>query len=271
MKGGLETLRKKSSKLVDAIRRCVKAYPKSCVNISGGIDSTIILHHLNEKTDEQIFTYTIGFPDQPSEFEPARKVADHYGTKHTEIVIDNMLPTFSEILQCFSQPRFNLWPWWLAQQAHADGRLCCYIGEGGDEHFGGYWYKPQKTYLEHWAGFFTYVYSTYKTVYDSWGLRLLVPMHPANLDYTITYPHYDYSHNKRLLRKAYKNILPDFVVNRKKLNGRFDYWVMWKQEMKPYFPEAEPKSEDEIRQLLNVWVTREWSRIHGVIPVDQIT
>jgi len=256
--------------LVREIRRCVKAHPKPCVNISGGIDSTIILHHLAEKTDETIYTYTVGFDKQFTEFYEARRVAEHYNTKHTEILIKNMLPTFKKILKDFSQPRFNLWPWWLAKQAGKDRRHSCYIGEGGDEHFGGYWYKPEKSYLEHWAGFFTYVYPTYKTVYDLWGIKLVVPMHPQNLKMEVTYPYYDFSQGKKLLLEAYKDVLPSFVVERKKLNGRFDYWVMWDREIQRYFPDAHPESEEDIRQLLNVWVTREWSRVHdGARIVEQ--
>ena len=244
--------------LVELIGNAVQAYPKPCVNISGGIDSTIILHHLTEKTDEPIHTYTIGFPNQESEFEPARKVADHYNTRHYEILIENMLKEYSEILGQFTHPRFNLWPYWAAEQAHRDGRESCYIGEGGDEHFGGYWYKPQQPYVAHWTNFFTYVYSTYKTIYDHFDLRLVAPFHPDNLDWTLTYPYYDSQKQKRFLRQAYKNVLPDFVVERKKLNGRFSYWVMWEKELKQYFPNSKPQSEDDVRWLLNKWVTREW-------------
>ncbi len=255
--------------LVKAIAKCVVAYPKPCVNISGGIDSTIILHHLREKTNEAIYTYTVGFSDQESEFANARKVSEHYGTRHREVFIKNMLNTFPEILRHFSQPRFNLWPYWLAKQAFEDQRNSCYIGEGGDEHFGGYWYKPERSYVEHWAGFFTYVYSTYKTIYGMFPrVSLIVPMHPNTLSTEITYPYYDFEQGKRYLREAYKGILPDFVVERKKLNGRKDYWVMWNQELKSYFPNANPKNEDDIKELWNAWVYREWLRVRQREPVE---
>ena len=259
-----------SHPLVQAIQKSVKAQPKPCVNISGGIDSTIILHHLSEKTNETIYTYTVGFSDQEPEYANARQVSDHYETCHKEIFIKNMLNTFPEILKHFSQPRFNLWPYWLAKQAFKDQRISCYIGEGGDEHFGGYWYKPQRSYVEHWASFFTYVYSTYKTIYDIFpSLSLIVPMHPNTLSTDITYPYYDFEQNKRYLREAYKNILPDFVVERKKLNGRKNYNIMWQKELKPYFPNANPQSEEEIKELWNGWVYREWLRTRELEPITQ--
>ena len=239
-----------------------------CVNISGGIDSTIILHHLNEQTEYPILTYTLGF-DGRSEFADARRVSDHYGTVHKEITIDNMLPRFREILRDFKQPRFNLWPYWLAEAAYNDGRQHCYIGEGGDEHFGGYWYKPRCGYLEDWAGFFTYVYPTYHTVYRHFGVQLHCPMHPKNLSYHLTIPYYDFNQEKTLLRKTYGNILPKFVLNKRKQNGRFDYWVMWRREIQPYFPEAHPETEDDIREILNAWVTRTWSDLHhGAMRIE---
>lgn len=255
--------------LVKAIQNCVVPHPKPCVNISGGLDSTIILHHLHEKTTENIHTYTLGFEGR-NEFKAAQQVADHYGTIHHEVTICNMLSRFREILKVFKKPRFNLWPFWLAEQASKDGRRNCYIGEGGDEHFGGYWYKPQSTYLEHWAGFFTYVYPTYRTVYRHFGVQLHCPMHPMNLYFHLTLPYYDMLQEKSFLRKAYKNILPKFVLKKRKQNGRFDYWVMWRWEIQPYFPDARaPETEDDIRELLNAWATRTWSELHhGAMLVE---
>lgn len=253
--------------LVQAIRDAVKVYPKPCVNISGGIDSTIVLHHLSEKCKEPIYTYTVGFSGQETEFIHAGKVADYYGTVHHEILIENMLERYPEILKHFSQPRFNLWVYWAAEQASKDNRQTCYIGEGGDEHFGGYWYKPHKTYVEHWSGLFTYVYPTYQTIYNIFNIHLVVPLHPNNLSWQLTYPFFDPFHEKKLLREAYKRILPDFVLERRKLNGRKDYWVMWKNELQPYFPNATPKTEDDIRELWNAWVYREWLKVRQLEPV----
>ena len=245
--------------LVKLIGDAVQVYPKPCVNISGGIDSTIILHHLNEKCKEPIYTYTVGFTQQETEFAEAQKVADHYGTKHKNVLIDNMLREYPYILKHFKRPRFNLWPYWLAWHAHSDQWKTCYIGEGGDEHFGGYWYKPHHTYVENWVNFFTYVYPTYHTIYEGiFKIRLAAPLHPDNLDWQATHSYYDPEQNKQFLREAYKGILPDFVVNRKKLNGRKDYWQMWNQELKNSFFNVTPKTEEEIRELWNLRVTQMW-------------
>ena len=254
--------------LVETIRSCVIPRAKPCVNISGGIDSTIVLHHLLEKCKEPIYTYTVGFDGQEKEFEYAAQVASHYKTRHKEILIENMLDIYPEILSWFNRPQFNLWPYWAAKQAKQDGRLNCYIGEGGDEHFGGYWYKQQMSYPEVWAHLFQYVDPAYQIIYKHFGIGLHAPLHPSNLRFNVTYPYYDHDQEKKFIREAYRGILPDFVLERRKLNGRKDYWVIWEQELQKYFPEAQPLSEVDIIELWNLWVTREWLKTHDAIKIQ---
>jgi asparagine synthetase B (glutamine-hydrolysing) len=255
-----------ASPLIKLIRNAVKPYPQPAVNISG-IDSTIILHHLKEQTEEPIHTYTVNFPNDvgKADVDFGCHVSEHYGTIHHTVHITQMLPTYRMILRYFTRPRYNLWPYWAAQEAHNDGCETCYIGEGGDEHFGGYWYKPPMTYVEHWTGFFTYVYPTYQQIYEHLGLRLEVPFHPDHVNWRLTLQFYDVLQEKRYLRKAYRGILPKFVTERRKHNGRFSYEVMWHDELHPYFPDEDPQSEEEIRHLLNQWVTQEWLQSHKTV------
>ena len=244
--------------LVDLIRDCVTPAPRPCVNISGGIDSTIVLHHLSEKTVEPVHTYTVGFTGQETEFAYAQQVADHYDTTHHEIVIDNMLDRYPEILRFMDAPRFNLWPYWVAEQQAKDGLLNCYIGEGGDEHFGGYWYKPQTSYVQSWTHLFQYVDPTYQQIYDHFNIKLHKPLHPETLSWWDTLSYYDPMQQKKYLKKAYKNVIPDFVLDRQKLNGRKDYHVIWRKELQQHFPYSFPKSEQDIIRLLNVYTTTTW-------------
>jgi len=250
-------------KLVDTIRACVVPSPKPCVNISGGIDSAIVLHHLSEKCKEPIHTYTVAFTGQDNELAHGAQLAEHYGTTHHEIIIENLLDRYPEILSFMDKPRFNLWPFYVAEQQAKDGMLNCYIGEGGDEHFGGYWYLPQMSYPEIWAHLFTYVDPTYQQVYDHFNIKLHKPLHPSCLRFNVTYPYYDHDQEKRLVREAYRGILPDFVIENRKLNGRKDYWNIW-QELKQRFPNQQPRTEQDIINLLNVFVTREWLKTHDV-------
>ena len=251
-------------KLVDTIRACVKPTPKPAVNISGGIDSAIVLHHLAEKCKEPINTYTVAFTGQDNELEHGKQLAEHYGTVHHEIVIGNLLNRYEEILSFFDRPRFNLWPFYVAEQQARDGVENVYIGEGGDEHFGGYWYLPQMSYPEIWAHLFTYVDPTYQQIYDHFDIRLHKPLHPSNLRFNVTYPYYDHDQEKKLVREAYRNILPDFVVENRKLNGRKDYWVIWQTELRQIYPDEKPRCEQDIQALLNLHVTKLWLKTHDI-------
>jgi asparagine synthetase B (glutamine-hydrolysing) len=265
---GLKTLR--DNTLVETIRACVHPHPKPCVNISGGIDSAIVLHHLAEKSKEEIYTYTVGFANQDTEFDYARQLSEHYATRHKEILIERLLDTYPEILSFFERPQFNLWPYWAAQQAKEDGRLNCYIGEGGDEHFGGYWYKPPTSYPEQWAHLFSFVDPAYRTIYKHFNIGLHTPLHPSNLRFTVTYPYYDHDQEKRFVKDAYRGILPDFVLDRRKLNGRKDYWQIWQHELKQYYPNQKPQSEEDIQNLWNLWVTKEWLKSHDIPEVVEL-
>jgi hypothetical protein len=261
----------RDNSLVETIRSVVKPSAKPCVNISGGIDSAIVLHHLSEKSKEPITTYTVGFDGQDTEFEDALQLAKHYGTNHKEIHITKLLDTYPEILAFFPRPQFNLWPYWAAKQAKEDGCLNCYIGEGGDEHFGGYWYKSQVSYPEQWAHLFSFVDTAYQTIYDHFNINLHAPLHPKNLRFTVTYPYYDHDQEKRHVRDAYRGILPDFVLEKRKLNGRKDYWVLWQQELKQKFPNQKPRSEEDIQYLLNLFVTKEWLKTHDLTEKVEIS
>lgn len=249
--------------LVQMIRDCVKTNPKPCVYIGGGIDSTIILHHLHEKTSELIYTYTFGFEDQETEFNEAQQVAEHYETKHREIKIINMLDKYSEILKHFDRPQFNIWVYWLAKAAHQDDRHFCYSGEGGDEHFGGYWYKPHQSYLQNWTTLYEWGLPAYQTVHKIFDLQFLTPF--LNLDWRDTYNYYDYEQHKRYLKEAYRGVIPDFVLNRKKNPASRNYWILWENELKSRFPNVSlnPQTAEHVRNLFNVWVMKEWLKIHG--------
>ena len=56
--------------------------------LSGGIDSSTVVSFLSRSTPEPLQTFALGYRERSfSEFEYARQVADHFGTRHKELLI----------------------------------------------------------------------------------------------------------------------------------------------------------------------------------------
>ncbi len=230
-------------------------FGRTKVLLSGGFDSTLLLHLLTQKSDETIHTYTIGLNEE--DFETGTRVAEHYGSAHTNVEITNLLPTFAKLQTHLDRPRWNLWPYWGYKAAKEDDCDAVFIGEGMDEHFGGYWYKPEVTYQEYWSGVLMWSLPTHLQIADLFSLKLETPF--IRLDVRFTLPFWDWEHrNKNHLRKAYADILPDFVLEKKKSPGRIDFLRIWDDEISQHIPGPPPETMEEAYKLLNKWTIERW-------------
>ena len=246
--------------IVELIRKSVNPHPKPAVYISGGIDSSILLHHVLEKVQDEVYTYTYAFFEDDNEFEEAGNVADYYGTTHKEVLIKPFIGRFPEILTHFDRPRFNLQTYWVAEKASKDGRGSAYIGEGLDEHFGGYWYKTDKNYIESWVDHFQFIRTTHLKNHEIFDLRCEIPFTYLPIEETL--PYWDPTREKTHLRNAYRDILPDFVIERRKMPGRPTWRKLWERELCQLYPHIQPKTDEEIRVLLNRYATGVWLAVH---------
>lgn len=231
-----------TNEIVDMIRNSVIVKPKAAVYISGGVDSTIILHHLIEKSSEQIRTYTARFGVEEDECIKAEKIARHYGTNHKVVDVGSFLAVLRKTMGVFKQPRYNVWPYWLAKEAKIDGVENVYIGEGGDEHFGGY---ADRGFLDAWANQITTIKSTYVEIHEYFDINLEMPFHDLDIRDTLEYYR---PPRKELLVEAYKDLLPKAVVSSPPaFSNKNNYVKLWEKEVKKYFPRFEPKSLQDIR------------------------
>lgn len=126
-----------------ASRRMISDVPLG-VFLSGGIDSSTVLGALAQRYDAtQLLTFTIGFTEQSFDESPfARRVADHFGTRHHERILDlstarDIIP---DILSRLDEPLgdASIVPTYLLSKFTRENATVALSGDGGDELFAGY-------------------------------------------------------------------------------------------------------------------------------------
>lgn len=114
------------------------------VFLSGGIDSSLNVALMSEFTDH-VNTFTVAFKDGPeyNELAWARKVADIYGTRHHEIVIDehDAYNFFEKMVYHQDEPLGDcvcVPIYFVSKLLKQQGVTVVQVGEGADELFCGY-------------------------------------------------------------------------------------------------------------------------------------
>lgn len=123
------------------------------VAISGGLDSTVVLHHLVEAGNFP-HSYTMKWGKDGREADAAKRIAAHYRSTHTivEFTRSRYWRTLDKCMEFFDKPRWNVWPYMILESASANGIKDFYIGEGCDEVFG----YQDRCYLRGWIDLLEY-------------------------------------------------------------------------------------------------------------------
>jgi asparagine synthase (glutamine-hydrolysing) len=109
--------------------------------LSGGVDSGLILALLSRVAREPVRTFSIGFELPIDERQSASDVAESFGAKHTEIILNrDSFSALPEIVRCLDEPLGDaiiVPTYFLSKTAARDVKVAL-TGEGIDEIFGAY-------------------------------------------------------------------------------------------------------------------------------------
>ncbi len=130
------------SRLEAAVRLRLESDVPLGVFLSGGIDSSSVVAMMSRIMGEGVPTFSLGYREAAfSEFSYAKKVADHFKTKHTELLIDPVSEEdIEKVIWHLDEPlsEFSVLPYYLICRKAREHITVCLSGEGGDELFIGY-------------------------------------------------------------------------------------------------------------------------------------
>lgn len=110
--------------------------------LSGGIDSSTVVAMMSKVSSEPPRTFSIGFDmEEYSELADARRVADHFRTRHTEeLLYPDVLSLVPEMVRHFDEPfgDSSMIPTYCVSRLARREVKVCLSGDGGDELFLGY-------------------------------------------------------------------------------------------------------------------------------------
>ncbi|HET7224190.1 MAG TPA: asparagine synthase (glutamine-hydrolyzing) [Candidatus Eisenbacteria bacterium] len=139
-----EALAEIETRLTESVRlRLMSEVPLGAL-LSGGVDSSLVVHAMSRLLDRPVQTFSVGFdaPGPYSELPFARRVAEHCGTDHHEIVVgaQDLVRELPALVWHQDEPVSEpaAIPTFLVSQLARRTVTVVLTGEGGDELFAGY-------------------------------------------------------------------------------------------------------------------------------------
>jgi len=128
--------------LAQAIRDQLVADVPLGAFLSGGIDSSLVVHYMAQAAAGPLKTFSVRFAEAGFDESPAaRAVAEQYGTEHhvldaPELTADTLATALADLDQPLADPAYV--PTWALSRLTRQHVTVALSGDGGDELFGGY-------------------------------------------------------------------------------------------------------------------------------------
>ena len=120
---------------------------KIAIGLSGGTDSSLNALFASKSEKINLKLFCMGFGDSSDEFKDAEKIAKMCNADYHEIIIDDIVKDLPQRIWEFGSPKSNLWVYYNFKTVKKLGANATLSGEGGDELFGGYFFRYKK-YLQ---------------------------------------------------------------------------------------------------------------------------
>lgn len=139
-----EATDKLDSLLRDSIREHLISDVPLGVWLSGGVDSSAILHYAAEQSSSKLKTFSVSFQGYSfDETAYIRQIVEQYQTEHEQVDVNpnlNLLDAIEEFAYYSDEPSADAGalPVWFLSKLCKTGTTVALSGEGADELFGGY-------------------------------------------------------------------------------------------------------------------------------------
>ena len=224
--------------IIPKLRELITESVDSCIGdgnvgawLSGGLDSCVISALASQRV-EKMHTFVGGIPGAP-DVEYSREMADHLNTRHHEVIVDpqevmKILPDMVYNLESFDAllVRSSIMNYLVGRET-AQYVPAVFSGEGGDELFAGYEYLKELDQEQLPAELIDIANRLHNTALQRVDrsasghgvLPYVCFLDPRVVNYATRIP-VQYKLNegieKRILRKAFSDLIPPHVLNRKK-------------------------------------------------------
>ena len=122
----------------------ISSVKKTCIALSGGIDSTLILTLIKKTMPEmQVDAISIKFANSIDETENASKIAAKLEANHHVIYVENYLRELPKAISIIKLPFWDLHWYHVVKKSQSLSKYLA-SGDGGDELFGGYTFRYKK-------------------------------------------------------------------------------------------------------------------------------